>query len=171
MMCLFGLDRLLWIWRTLSRWRYMYIAYPSMYAACLEDHSRGTRTFFLKTTACRSILAFYYSNKHFLPREIDCSSCKSALRSSGRDDWPGAIARGLVTPARVKASQIPGLSPVPTLDEHITERSTVFFRHDEKKTTVVQSHARQRKRLRKEQKAMLLEWSNGQDAPNLVPRP
>ena len=40
-----------------AQWRY--IAYPSMYAACFEDHFRGTRTFFLKTAACRSILAFY----------------------------------------------------------------------------------------------------------------
>ena len=63
-----------------------------------------------------------------------------------------------------------GLFPVPTLDEHITKHWQCISSKLKKKT-VVQSHTRAGKCLRKVRKAMLLAWSNGRDAPNLVPRP
>ena len=78
----------------------------------------------------------------------------------------------LATPASVKVAQIWTFSgPNVGRAHHQTLTVHVSFKQAEKKKTVVQSHTRQRKCLRKVKKAMLLARSNGRDAPSLVPGP
>ena len=112
---------------------------PPIYARCLPRRSlpRGSHFFpFLFFFEGRpsplyscSLLSKLAS---FLQREIDCSSCMLPLRSSGQDDWPGAIAIGW----RLRKgwnSLKSGLFPVPTFDEQITKHWLSFKQAEKKK--------------------------------------
>ena len=78
MVYLFGLDRLLWIWRTLSgdTWPTQLCTLPVS-----KITPEGFALFFFKTGACRSgpfwLFITCIQTSIFLQREIDCSSCKS----------------------------------------------------------------------------------------------
>ena len=99
---------------------------------------------------------------------LECRPSRAQVKTTD-PEWCG---RGTIA-ARLQQgwkSLKAGLSPEPLLCEHNT-RHRLCLQSKLKETTVVQSHARPRKCLRKAQKAILLAWSNGRDALNLVPGP
>ena len=156
------------------------------------NHSPGTRTFFsfLSFFLFFSFFFFFFWRQTlvtpfwlFIIQTSNFFSCVRYwwlfllnvalyLRSSGQDDWPGAIARDWRLRQRWKSLKS-GLFPVLTLDEHITKRWQCISRKLKlkKKKQSLKAILEPRKCLRKVQKALLLAWSNGRDAPNLVPGP
>ena len=124
--------------------------------------------FFLKTNAFRSILAVIQTSI-FPPAWDRLFLLNVALAELKSRRLTRSDCERLATPAWVKVAPIWIFSCANAGGAH-HQTSIVSFKQAEKKT-VVQSHSRPRKCLRKVQKATLFAWSNGRDAPNLVPGP